>query len=94
VKTGQKPVSVVQVNYAFDKGLTDPDELLDRYFTLTGWSEALRGAGAGSVAVVQRFHRDVRVARNGIDANDHSAIMLIDRGGTPRASNETCEILA
>jgi glycosyltransferase involved in cell wall biosynthesis len=66
VKTGRKPVSVVQVNYAFDKQLTDPDQLLDRYFTLTGWSEALRRAGAGAVAVVQRFHRDARIARNGV----------------------------
>jgi glycosyltransferase involved in cell wall biosynthesis len=67
VKTGHQPVSVVQVNFAFDKELTDPDELLDRYFTLTGWSEALARAGSGTVAVVQRFHRDVRVARNGVD---------------------------
>jgi glycosyltransferase involved in cell wall biosynthesis len=67
VKTGQNPVSVVQVNYAFDKGLTDPEQLLDRYHTLTGWSEALRRAGAGRVAVVQQFHRDDRVTRNGIE---------------------------
>jgi glycosyltransferase involved in cell wall biosynthesis len=66
VKTGRKPVSVVQVNYAFDKGLTDPDQLLDRYFTLTGWSDALVGAGAGAVAVVQRFHQDVQIARRGV----------------------------
>ena len=67
MKTGRKPPSVVQVNYAFDKGLTDPDQLLDRYFTLTGWSEALRRAGAAPVAVVQRFHRDAHVVRNGVD---------------------------
>ena len=67
MKTGRKPLSVVQVNYAFDKQLTDPDQLLARYFTLTGWSEALVHAGAGPVAVVQRFHRDARVARNGVD---------------------------
>jgi glycosyltransferase involved in cell wall biosynthesis len=67
VKTGRKPVSVVQVNYAFDKQLTDPDQLLDRYFTLTGWSDALVRADAGPVAVVQRFHRDVEVVRNGVD---------------------------
>jgi glycosyltransferase involved in cell wall biosynthesis len=67
VKTGWKPRSVVQVNYAFDKGLTDPDQLLDRYFTLTGWSDALRRAGAGPVAVVQQFHRDAHVVRNGVD---------------------------
>jgi glycosyltransferase involved in cell wall biosynthesis len=67
VKTGQNPVSVVQVNYAFDKGLTDPEQLLDRYHTLTGWSEALRRAGAGRVAVVQHFHRDSHLTRNGIE---------------------------
>ena len=67
MKTGRKPPSVVQVNYAFDKGLTDPDQLLDRYFTLTGWSDALCRAGAGPVAVVQRFHRDAHLVRNGVD---------------------------
>ena len=66
MKTGWKPPSVVQVNYAFDKGLTDPDELLDRYFTLTGWSDSLLRAGAASVTVVQRFSRDARVVRNGV----------------------------
>jgi glycosyltransferase involved in cell wall biosynthesis len=67
VKTGWKPLSVVQVNYAFDNELADPDQLLDRYRTLTGWSDALRRAGAGPVAVVQRFHRDARIVRNGVE---------------------------
>jgi glycosyltransferase involved in cell wall biosynthesis len=67
VKTRPQPVSVVQVNYSFDKELTDPDYLLDRYDTLTGWSDALRAAGAGPVTVVQRFHRDLRIVRNGVD---------------------------
>jgi len=66
VKTRPKPLSVVQVNYAFDTGLTDPDQLLDRYFTLTGWSDALQLAGAGPVAVVQRFHRDAEITRQGV----------------------------
>jgi glycosyltransferase involved in cell wall biosynthesis len=60
-------LTIVQVNYAFDQILRDPDELLDRYFTLTGWSEALRVAGARSIVVVQRFHRDARIIRNGIE---------------------------
>jgi glycosyltransferase involved in cell wall biosynthesis len=60
-------LSVVQVNYAYDKALTDPDALLDRYFTLTGWSDALVRAGAGPVAVVQQFSRDVEDCRNGVD---------------------------
>jgi glycosyltransferase involved in cell wall biosynthesis len=67
VKTGRPAVSVLQMNYAFDTSLTDPDELLERYFTLTGWSEALLGAGAARAGVVQRFHRDARVTRNGVD---------------------------
>jgi glycosyltransferase involved in cell wall biosynthesis len=67
VKTPREPLNIVQVNYAFDKVLRDPDELLNRYVTLTGWSEALRGAGAHSIVVVQRFHRDARITRNGIE---------------------------
>jgi glycosyltransferase involved in cell wall biosynthesis len=67
VKTPRQPLNIVQVNYALDKVLHDPDELLHRYFTLTGWSEALLAAGARSIVVVQRFHRDARITRNGID---------------------------
>ena len=67
MKTDRGALSIAQVNYAFDKELADPDELLDRYFTQTGWSEALAAAGAGAVAVVQRFHRRARISRNGID---------------------------
>jgi glycosyltransferase involved in cell wall biosynthesis len=67
VKTARKPLSVVQVNYAFDRGLDDPDTLLDRYWTLTGWSDALVGAGAAPVVAVQRFYRDARVTRGGVD---------------------------
>jgi glycosyltransferase involved in cell wall biosynthesis len=67
VKTGQTNLAVAQVNYAFDKGLTDPDALLDRYVTLSGWSEALLRAGATRVTTVQRFHRDARIARHGVD---------------------------
>ena len=67
MKTGRDALSIAQVNYAFDKELADLDQLLDRYFTQTGWSEALAAAGAGAVAVVQRFHRRARLTRNGID---------------------------
>lgn len=67
VKTGRDALSIVQVNYSFDTRLTDPDELLERYFTLSGWGEALRTAGAGAVLTVQRFHRSARIARNGVD---------------------------
>jgi len=67
VKTGLTNPSVVQVNYAFDKGLTDPDALLDRYATLTGWSEAVAAAGASRSAAVQQFHRSARLIRNGVE---------------------------
>ena len=66
MKTGRDALSIVQVNYVFDKELKDPVDLLDRYPTLTGWSEALLAAGAGAVTVVQRFHRDARITRNGV----------------------------
>jgi glycosyltransferase involved in cell wall biosynthesis len=57
----------VQVNYAFDGDVSDPDALLDRYTTLTGWSEAVAAAGARRSAVVQRFHRRAHLVRNGVD---------------------------
>src|SRR5262245_22663610 len=57
---------IVQVNYAFDKRIDDPDALLDTYATLTGWSEAVAAAGA-TMTVVQAFHRDAKLTRNGID---------------------------
>jgi glycosyltransferase involved in cell wall biosynthesis len=66
VKTGRDALSIVQVNYVFDKELKDPVDLLDRYATLTGWSEALVAAGAGAVTAVQRFHHDARITRNGV----------------------------
>ena len=60
-------MNVVQLNYAFDKALTDPDALLDAYRTLTGLSEAVAAAGADRTTVVQRFHREARITRNGIE---------------------------
>jgi glycosyltransferase involved in cell wall biosynthesis len=67
VKTGRNGLSVVQVNYTFDNELSDPDALLERYTTLTGWADALLAAGAERSAVVQRFHRAARIVRNGIE---------------------------
>jgi glycosyltransferase involved in cell wall biosynthesis len=59
-------VKVAQVNCVFDNGFADPDALLERYTTLTGWSEALVAAGAGPVSVVQRFHRSLQLTRNDV----------------------------
>ena len=52
---------VVCVNYFYDETLTTPDDLLDRYETLTGWADALASAGA-RVSVVQRYAEDAEVA--------------------------------
>jgi glycosyltransferase involved in cell wall biosynthesis len=60
-------VTVLQVNFDFATTLADPDELLEKYSTLTGWSEALLEAGAGGVVVLQRFHRRATVTRNGVE---------------------------
>jgi glycosyltransferase involved in cell wall biosynthesis len=55
------------VNYAFTPDADDPEALLERYSTLTGWAEALLTAGAGRVRVAQRFHRDARLSRAGVE---------------------------
>jgi glycosyltransferase involved in cell wall biosynthesis len=56
---------VVCVSYYYDRDLTAPQELLERYLTLTDWAEALHLAG-GCVTVVQRFGSDSEIRRNGI----------------------------
>ena len=58
---------ILLANFDFDPGFTNPDELLDQYSTLTGWSEALLEAGADRVVVLQRFHRRATVTRNGVE---------------------------
>jgi glycosyltransferase involved in cell wall biosynthesis len=58
---------VVQVNYVADPAFRSPDELLDRYFTLTGWSDALCAAGDVALRVVQRFRLDDRRSRRGVE---------------------------
>src|SRR5436305_2741740 len=63
---GDGLVKIVQVNYAYAGQISDPAALLDAYETLTGWSEAVKCAGA-DVSVVQAFHYDARLSRNGID---------------------------
>lgn len=60
-----KTMRVVQVNLAWDARIGSPGELLDRYHTLTGWSEALAAAGA-LVHVVQRFSHSGTIERAGI----------------------------
>jgi glycosyltransferase involved in cell wall biosynthesis len=56
---------ILLVNPAYEAAL-DPEALLDRYDTLTGWGEALLAAGALEVVALQRFSRDVDLTRGGV----------------------------
>jgi glycosyltransferase involved in cell wall biosynthesis len=53
------------VNYAYERFLTTPDGLLDRYKTLVDWASGVAAAGA-RVSVVQRFGTDAEVRHNGV----------------------------
>ena len=58
---------VAQVNYAFDTRLRDPEALLDRYATLTGWSRAIANAAPDvEVLTLQQFHSSANVTRDGV----------------------------
>ena len=56
---------IVQANAVYDADAKSPNDLLDRYFTLTEWSSAVARAGA-EVSVVQRFHTAATIERDGI----------------------------
>jgi glycosyltransferase involved in cell wall biosynthesis len=55
------------LNTYYDTGHPDPESLLRAYWTMTEWCAALKNAGAESVAAVQRFSVDGRVARDGVE---------------------------
>jgi glycosyltransferase involved in cell wall biosynthesis len=63
--TADTRIHVVCVNYDYDRFLTSPAELLDRYETLVEWAAALAAAGA-RVSVIQRFGMDAEVDRDGV----------------------------
>ena len=68
----------MQVNAAFDPTAPTPGALLDRYHTLTAWSDALAAAGS-HVEVVQRFARAGGLERRGVRyrfvADAHPAVL-------------------
>ena len=57
---------ILVFNHAYDACFTDPADLLNRYTTLTGWSDAVLDAGASAVTVVLLFAKDARIERNGV----------------------------
>ena len=58
---------IAQLNYVYDPAYSDPDALLEHFAPLQSWSEALLAAGATRVTVGQRFWRDLRLRRNGVE---------------------------
>ncbi len=59
------PLRIVQANAVYDPSAKSANELLDTYHTLTEWSAAMAAAGA-RVSVVQRFHTQIQVDRDGV----------------------------
>ncbi|HEX4348642.1 MAG TPA: glycosyltransferase family 4 protein [Vicinamibacterales bacterium] len=60
-------MNVTQVDYGLIPGTQEPDQLLELFPTLTQWSESLLTAGASRVSVVQRFHTEARITRQGVE---------------------------
>jgi glycosyltransferase involved in cell wall biosynthesis len=71
-------VRIVQLNLAYERACESPSDLLERYHTLTGWSRALRAAGA-EVDVVQRYSQTSVLSIDGTRywfvADAHSALL-------------------
>ncbi len=66
--------NVVVASCAFDDDIADPDAALDRYHAMTAWAEAIANAGAESVTIVQRLHRDASIRRGSVEyrfVDDH-----------------------
>ncbi len=60
-------LSIAIVSCSFDSDLRDPEELFVRYQPLVCLVRSLVRAGTGRVTVIQRFHRDVRIPRDGAE---------------------------
>jgi glycosyltransferase involved in cell wall biosynthesis len=56
---------IAQIGFAYDADVADPEALLERYATLTGWAEAIAAQGHES-AVVHRFRRRAEIVRHGV----------------------------
>jgi glycosyltransferase involved in cell wall biosynthesis len=72
---GGAPANLVVASCAFDDDIADPEAALERYHAMTGWAEAVGNAGADSVTVVQRFHRDATIRRGSVEYR------FVDDGG-------------
>jgi glycosyltransferase involved in cell wall biosynthesis len=65
--TTSKEARIALVDCPYERDFQDSHSLLARYHSLAGWAESLAEAGAGRVAVVQRFWKDDFVRRGRVD---------------------------
>ncbi len=59
-------MNIVFLSYFYDKDLETETSLLSRYKSTTEWCKAVLNAGANSVSVVQRFHKNSQLIQEGI----------------------------
>ena len=50
-------MKIVHVHFDYDSSVQTERQLLEKYYTVTGWAEALQRKGA-NVVVINRFHKD------------------------------------
>ena len=85
---------VAQLIYTHDRDLTDPDALLERYSTLTGWSAALVGAGVERVTVMVAFTRDAVVQRGQVTYHFVRPALPWPQASTPGRLHRVLAVLA
>ncbi|MBI5214269.1 MAG: glycosyltransferase [Ignavibacteriae bacterium] len=59
-------MNIVFLSYFYDKDVENETSLLTRYNSTTEWCKAVLKAGANSVSVVQRFHKNSHLIHEGI----------------------------
>ena len=56
---------IVHVHFDYDRSIQTERQLLEKYYTVTGWAEALQRKGA-DVVVINRFHKDGFLEENNV----------------------------
>jgi glycosyltransferase involved in cell wall biosynthesis len=58
-------MKIVHVHFDYDSSVQTERQLLEKYYTVTGWAEALKRKGA-NVVVINRFHKDGFLEENNV----------------------------
>ncbi|MES1218252.1 MAG: glycosyltransferase family 4 protein [Bacteroidota bacterium] len=75
-------MKILHVAYLYDESLTTEEEVLEQYYTITGWAEALQRKGV-EVTVMYRFKKESSFQKNGVQYH-----FIKDKlGGTLRGWN-------